>query len=411
MEDVDLERYVLGTAIFDKSARPRIFLKTKEEYFYINRWKKVFRVCKSLYENKKDIDVPVVIAEVTKICDSILQYEVEELELFKSECVDYFIEEMERNYRLRYYRSDVYYGLANKLQEKNVTPEDVEGFLSDALAHGMKLGAPAKIAQIDLAEVMTRLENEKPDYIPTYFEGLDNHIGGLSSGNLIVIGGRTGSGKTALALNIAYNILRKDIGVGFISLEMTTEELSHRLLAISADVDLLNITSKRLYESDRMRINNCYDKLDEMLKRFYPVHGDININSICLLIRKMVKEHNCRAAIIDYVQLIENPEISGGNPYLELKSITRKLKLLALELGIPVVILSQLNRQASARTKPALQDLRDSGSIEQDADIVMFTHFKDEENKEDAQVIIAKGRNVKTGEVDMRFIPEYTRYL
>jgi replicative DNA helicase len=174
-------------------------------------------------------------------------------------------------------------------------------------------------------------------------------------------------------------------------------------------IDLLDLNEKRLAEEDYKLISDKAAKLKTIFDNFQIFDGDVELNDSVFIIRSMVREKGCKVIIVDYLGLITNPEIKN-NLYYEIKSITRRMKLLAKELNVPLILLSQLNRQSAVRNKPVLSDLRDSGSIEQDSDIVMFIYRQKDEVKDKTNLLIAKGRNVRTGEVKFKFIPQNTKF-
>jgi replicative DNA helicase len=181
------------------------------------------------------------------------------------------------------------------------------------------------------------------------------------------------------------------------------------MIAMEAGVDLLDLNEKRLAEKDYAMISEKNERLKKIFDNFHIFDTDVNLNDSVFVIRSMVKEKGCKVIIVDYLGLVTNPEIKN-NLYHEIKSITRRMKLLAKDLNVPLILLSQLNRQSAGRNKPILADLRDSGSIEQDADIVMFIYRPKDDISEKANLLIAKGRNVRTGEVKFRFIPQNTKF-
>ena len=254
--------------------------------------------------------------------------------------------------------------------------------------------------------------------VPTGFRGLDEKTSGFQAGDLIVIAGRPSMGKTALALNIARNSsLETGQPSAVFSLEMSKEQLSLRMLSAEARVDSSRMRGGFLSESDLARINRAAGALYDI-----PIYIDdspaISALEIRAKARRMKMEKSLGLIVIDYLQLMKG-RASAERRELEISEISRSLKALAKELNIPVVALSQLNRKVEDRTnkRPVLSDLRESGAIEQDADVIVFiyrdeVYHKEEDNpnKGIAELLLAKQRNGPIGTVKLTFIERYTRF-
>lgn len=258
--------------------------------------------------------------------------------------------------------------------------------------------------------------------VGTGFFELDRITGGLRAGEMIVIAARPSMGKTALAMNIAeHAALEAKIAVGVFSLEMSRQQLVQRMLCSRARVNLQRVRDGFLSERDFPALTAASSKLAEA-----PLHIDdssaLPILELRAKARRMRSQFHIELLIIDYLQLMRSGSKRGQeNRQVEVSEISSGLKSLAKELGIPLVVLAQLNRQPEARTggKPRLSDLRESGSIEQDADTVALlyrpeVYEEDEDHKRElageAQLIIAKQRNGPVGEIDLTFLKEFTRF-
>jgi replicative DNA helicase len=252
---------------------------------------------------------------------------------------------------------------------------------------------------------------------PTGFQGLDEKTSGFQAGDLVVIAGRPSMGKTALALNMARNAsLETGEPSAIFSLEMSKEQLSLRMLSAEARVDSSRMRGGFLTEKDLARINRAAGALYDL-----PIYIDdspaISALEIRAKARRMKMERSLGLIIVDYLQLMRG-RTTAERRELEISEISRSLKALAKELSIPVVALSQLNRKVEERTnkRPVLSDLRESGAIEQDADVIIFIYRDEVYNKENdqnkgvAELILAKQRNGPIGTVKLAFLEQYTRF-
>ncbi len=256
--------------------------------------------------------------------------------------------------------------------------------------------------------------------VPTGFADLDELTSGLQPADLIIVAARPSMGKTSLVLNIAEHVGTKtDRSVGIFSLEMSKEQLFLRLLTAEARIDAHRLRRGFLGEADWGRLSRAIGTLSEA-KIFVddaPASGVLEMRAKC---RRLAAEHGLHLVIVDYIQLMQGRG-RFENRTLELASISRALKGLAKELRVPIVVLSQLSRAPEARSghRPQLSDLRESGALEQDADVVVFIYREDQyadrgappsENQGVAELIIGKQRNGPTGVVRLAFIREYTRF-
>ena len=284
--------------------------------------------------------------------------------------------------------------------------------------------------------------------IATGMSDLDRMMGGLQSSDLVIVAGRPGMGKTALATNIAFNIAKaytfetKPDGaretlnggvVGFFSLEMSSEQLATRIIAEQSGVPSYKIRRGDISEGEFHRISSAARDM-QAIPFFIDQTGGISIAQLTARARRLKRQRGLDVLVVDYLQLLSGSKSKGDNRVQELTEITTGLKTLAKELNVPVVALSQLSRQVESRDdkRPQLSDLRESGSIEQDADVVMFVYREEYylKNKEPrpgtaehitwmsdmerahgrAEVIIGKQRHGPTGAIDLQFEAEMTRF-
>ena len=254
--------------------------------------------------------------------------------------------------------------------------------------------------------------------VPTGFVDLDEMTRGLQGGDLVIVAARPSMGKTSLVLNIAqYVAALGDQVVGFFSLEMSKESLFLRLLTSEAQIDGHRLMSGAIGGNDYHRISHALEKLNAM-KLFIDDTASIGVLEMRAKSRRLQAEHGLNLLVVDYIQLMSGRG-RFENRTLELASISRSLKGLAKELNVPIVVLSQLSRAPEARSdhRPQLSDLRESGALEQDADVVVLIYRDDVYNKDPnspdagtAELILAKQRNGPTGIVRLAFLREQTRF-
>jgi len=273
-----------------------------------------------------------------------------------------------------------------------------------------------------LADSLDRLEalydrGDSITGVPTGYIDLDERLSGLQPSSLVIIGARPSMGKTALALGMAaHATMEGQVPVLFFSLEMSHSELTQRLLCSEARVDSARIRNGRLLESDWPKISHAIGRLGEA-----PLYIDDNPNLTVMEVRAKARRLKSRLGrlgliVIDYLQLMSGRN-SAENRQVEISEISRGLKILARELEVPVVALSQLSRNLESRAdkRPMLADLRESGSLEQDADVVMFLYRDEVYNPESAdrgtaEIIVSKHRNGPTGITQLAFLDHYTRF-
>ena len=257
---------------------------------------------------------------------------------------------------------------------------------------------------------------EKLSGMESGFIDLDEKISGLNDSDLIIVAARPAMGKSAFVLNIAsYVAMHDKVPVMIFNLEMSKEQLVKRMLSSESEIDSMKINNANLEQEDWIKMADASNRLADV-----PIYIDdtpvLTPSEIRAKCRKAKLEKNIGLIIIDYLQLMES-KTANGSRQQEISEISRGLKILAKELNVPVIALSQLSRATESRAdhRPMLSDLRESGSIEQDADIVMFLHREDYYDKETekknvAEVIIAKNRHGETGTVELAWLGKYTKF-
>jgi len=252
--------------------------------------------------------------------------------------------------------------------------------------------------------------------VPTGYEKLDEMSSGFQKGDLIVLAGRPSMGKTGIALGFAAHAAAEGATVGFFSLEMPAEQLSLRLLSAESGIGHHNIRNASITSDEWIELTSVAARLADM-KLFIDDTAMLSLMDLRTKARKLKAEHNLQLLMIDYLQLIHSTRVHE-NRHQEVSEISRSLKALAKELEVPIIALSQLSRAVDSRMdkRPMLSDLRESGAIEQDADLIMFlyrdvVYNPETENPELAELIIGKQRNGPTGTVYLNFIRELTKFV
>ena len=252
--------------------------------------------------------------------------------------------------------------------------------------------------------------------LPSGFDDIDKLTSGFQSSDLIIVAGRPSMGKTSFVLNVAQHVgIRSERSVGFFSLEMSKEQLFIRMLTAEAEVDSHRFRGGFLTEQDYTSLSQALSRLSDA-RVYIDDSPSIGVLEMRAKARRLKAEHGLDVLVIDYLQLMQGRG-RFENRTQELASISRALKGLAKELDVPVIALSQLSRAPESRTdrRPQLADLRESGALEQDADVVLFVYREEQynptvENENVAEIIIGKQRNGPTGTVQLAFLKQYTRF-
>lgn len=419
--DVDAERSVLGALLIDPSSSSIIFEIMREDYFYLNEHKLLYGGMLSLFEQHKPIDIITCTAEL-KIRGVLIKAGGSKYlsQLINTVPTAAYAEHYAQIVKAQYIKRSLI-ALASRVVERSFDDHgDVKKLLDSIESEIFALSQTylhqdfLELKSI-LAESFERLEEfmkrgNKLRGVPTGFPTLDSRLAGMQDSNLLILAARPGIGKTTLAMNIALYCAQKEkIPVGIFSLEMSKEELVDRLLVGQADIDAWKLKTGRLSTDDYMKLTESSGELSEA-----PIYIDDSPGASILEMRtkarKLKVEKGIKLIIVDYLQLVD-PGKRIENRVQEVSFVSQNLKNLARELRIPVLALSQLSRAVEHRgeKKPQLADLRESGSIEQDADVVMFLYHDSEQedlvdpSKRIVKLYIAKHRNGATGEMDLMF--------
>ena len=285
-----------------------------------------------------------------------------------------------------------------------------------------KLFSSAELLNDIFFELKEKSLNPKLFGLPSGFYDLDSLTQGFQNSDLIIIAGRPSIGKTAFGLNIAINIIKNTkLPVLFFSLEMSKEQIMYRLLSMETNITQIQLRSGKLNQNDWLKLNKIF-KILSKLPFFINDTSSVSIQDLRSKIKTVIFEQNqIGVIIIDYLQLIQNSNVNIENRVQELSKITRSLKAIAREFDVPIIALSQLSRNVENRVdkKPILSDLRESGSIEQDADLVLMLYKNqytdlnqfDENSFQSVELIIAKHRNGPIGSVKLQFDEKRTKFM
>ena len=427
--DLEAEQAVLGSMLTDKDAVIASIETLKPESFYREDNRIIYEAILNLYNNSEPIDIITLKSEL----ESLGKFEqVGGLEYLASlpdkvpttANVQKYINIVEEKGILRNLIRT-----ANEIIELGYDPtEDVEDIMDNAEKKifnimqnkNQKGYTPIKDVLVESFNQLEELYNRKQHItgVPTGFSELDYKTAGFHGSDLILIAARPAMGKSAFALNIATNAATKaNTPVAIFSLEMSKEQMVNRMLCSEAMVDSNKVRTGKLEEDDWVKLAGTIGPLSEAEIYIDDTPG-ISVMEIRAKCRKLKLEKNIGMVVIDYLQLVQASNRRIGSREQEISEISRSLKILAKELNVPVIALSQLSRAVEQRPdhRPMLSDLRESGAIEQDADIVMFLYrddyYNEESEKKDiAEVIIAKHRAGSTGTVELLWLGSYTKFV
>lgn len=437
-QDMEAEMSVLGSLMLDQGAIVQVIDILKAEDFYRENHRLIYGAMQDLFEQHAPIDLLSVASRLKEKKslektggNSYLTELVNNVP--SSSNVQHYAEIVRKKRILRHLIE-----ASNQINQLGYKEEsDLDTILDEAektIFSIARLSFRQKFLKIKdaLEEAWERIDRlhksgNQPRGVPTGFADLDNYLSGLQKSDLVILAARPSFGKTALALDIARHVAcEHKIPVGVFSLEMSSQQLVDRLLAAESQVDSWSIrTGKISTNEDFMRIRNGLERLASA-PLFIEDSASLNIIQMRAMARRLQAElesesgHNLGLLVVDYIQLM-TPRSTTDNPVQQMTEISRSLKSLAKELDVPILAISQLSRAVEQRNPPIprLSDLRESGSIEQDADVVMFIHrqdkYRDMENAEqknvlEAEIRIEKHRNGPTGKVILHFNPKLTTF-
>ncbi|CAN7148661.1 replicative DNA helicase [Bacillus sp. AFS015802] len=428
-QNIEAEQAVLGAIFLEPSALTTTSEILIPEDFYRHSHQRIYNVMLNLGDGGKAVDLITVTEELAA---------AKELEdvggvAYLSELaasvptaanIEYYAKIVEEKSLLRRLIRT-----ATDIASDGYAREDeVDSLLSEAEKNIMEVAQRKNAGAFhNIKDVLVRtydnietLTNRKGDVtgISTGFADLDHMTAGFQRNDLIIVGARPSMGKTAFALNIAQNVaVKAKENVAIFSLEMGAEQLVMRMLCAEGNINAQNLRTGDLTDEDWRKLTMAMGSLSNAGIYIDDTPG-IKVGEIRSKCRRLAQEHGLGMILIDYLQLIQGSGRSGENRQQEVSEISRSLKGLARELQVPVIALSQLSRGVEQRQdkRPMMSDIRESGSIEQDADIVAFLYREDyydkeAENKNIIEIIIAKQRNGPVGNVSLAFVKEYNKFV
>lgn len=417
----EAERSVIGALLIDREAIPRVVDFLRPEHFYNDAHARIFRAALDLYELGSPADL-VTLSEklkehkaLTKVGGSAYLTQLTSsvptaanVEHYGRILQSLFIKR--ELIRLGSTLTELAFDESREASEALDRAE--QQLFSLSQKHLQRVFMPIRDA---LAESFDRLDElhkvgEGLRGVPTGFSDLDDTLAGMQDSNLLVLAGRPGLGKTALALNIAQHVaVEEKIPVGFFSLEMSKEELVDRLLVAQADIDAWRLKTGKLTSDDFEKLSDAMGVLAEA-PLFVDDTPGLSVLEMRTKARRLMSDVGLKLLLVDYLQLAVGRNLE--NRVQEVTEISQGLKNLSRELKIPILAMSQLSRAVEHRgsKQPQLADLRESGAIEQDADVVMFLYRDDEEDLENMKLWIAKHRNGPLRIIDLRFKGDRIRF-
>jgi replicative DNA helicase len=426
-QNIEAEQSVIGSMMLDRDVIPTVTEILKSEDFYRQDHVEIYEAIMDLFERAEPVDI-ITVSDQLRIRGSLDN-------VGSLEYLTHLVNSVPTTANVRHYSKIVEEkSLLRKLIRTSTdivnlgyeANEEVEYVLDKAEKNifdilqkrNLKGMSPIKDVLVDTFNRLEELYNNKGHItgVPTGFADLDFKTAGLQNSDLILIAARPAMGKTAFALNIAQHAaVHARVPVAIFNLEMSKDQLVNRMLCSEAMVDSQRMRTGKLEDDDWTKIAHALGPMSDA-----PIYIDdtpgVSIMDIRAKCRRLKLEKNLGLIVIDYLQLMQGRGKNDSRQQ-EVSEMSRGLKILAKELSVPIITLSQLSRAAETRTdhRPMLSDLRESGAIEQDADIVMFIYRDDyynpdTEKKNVAEVIIAKHRNGSTGTVELAWLGQFTKF-
>ena len=431
-QDIEAEKSLLGAIMLDENVLPEIITVISPNDFYDKNHQVIFEAMRNLYDSHRPIDLLT------------LTDELKSLKKLKSIGGAAYLTELS-NFVLAASHAKAYADIVRKAATQRKLIKAGTEIVNKAYEDGAQIdeligkaeqelfAVSDKVVRSDyrpmgdlLSDAFERIETLQKDKgalrgLKTGFRDIDKKTAGFQKGDLIIVGARPAMGKTTFAQNLAYNIANiNNKGVLFFSMEMAANEIIERMISDVSGVNNWKIRTGNVSDEEFAKIGDAMAEMEQL-----PIYIDdtssMNIMELRNKARRAMHDHEIGIIIVDYLQLIAGSDRYAGNRVQEVTEISRGLKILARELDIPVIALAQLSRNVTGRDnpRPVLSDLRESGSIEQDADLVMFIHRPDYYKQNDdnfeptniTELLIAKHRHGEVGKVELYFHPELLRFM
>ncbi len=431
-QDLNAEKSLLGAILLSDTSFPDILEKLSARDFYDESHQKIFQAMVNLYNNHRPIDLMTTTSELRseKNLKSVggAAYLTELTNFVPTAAHASAYAEIVAECATRRRLIDAGTSIVERAYEENSNIVDLLGGAEKDLFRVTDKTIKSDYVALEdlLVDAFERIEDLHKNKgslrgLKTGFKDLDDKTAGLQPGDLIIVGARPAMGKTTFAQNIAYNVATiNKRGVLFFSMEMAAQQIVDRMIADVAGVDSWRLRTGNVSDEDFDKIGDAMGEMGET-----PVYIDDTSTMTVLELRNKARraahDHDIGLIIVDYLQLIAGDDRYAGNRVQEVTEISRGLKQLARELNVPVIALAQLSRNVTSRDdpRPVLSDLRESGSIEQDADIVMMLHRvdyyhmneDDYENTNITELLIQKHRNGSIGKIELYFHPELLRFM
>ena len=430
---LDAEKAVLGSAFLSESALQKICDELTNEHFYNDANRKIFETLQELNDGRTPVDLTIL---TNKLNDKKILSEVGNVE-YLSEVIDSVPSASNVDYYINIVKEKM---VGRKIietateiaNEAYSSSDSIYDILDNAEMKMFRIGNMRKTTEFQRIQDVAYREQANIEKLAeqgseitglaTGFDDFDRLTAGLQPNQFIIVAARPAMGKTAFALNLAtYAAMHSDKSVAVFNLEMSVEQLANRILQSLGQINGSKMRTGRLEHNDWKRLNEAISKLSDVNLYLDDTPG-ITIGEIRSKCRRLANsDKGLGLVVIDYLQLVSGPSKSLGNRQQEVSEISRSLKTMALELGVPVIALAQLSRAVEAREdkRPLMSDLRESGSIEQDADIVSFLYRDDYYNKEArrddnasiTEFIIGKNRNGPTKTIELLFRKDTSTFV
>lgn len=431
-QDIVAEKSLLGALMLNENSLPEVMAIVKPADFYEEKHQAIFEAMTNLYDSHRPVDLLTLTSELRslkklkQIGGAPYLTELSNFVPVASHAKAYADIVRKTSIQRKLIKAGT--EIAAGAYEDGALIDDLVGKAEQELFEVSDKIVRSEYRSMsdlltDAFDRMEELKNNKGALrgLKTGFRDIDKMTAGLQKGDLVIVGARPAMGKTTFAQNLTYNIASiNKKGVLFFSMEMAANEIIERMLSDVSGVDNWRIRTGNVSDEEYTKIGDAMAELSEL-----PIYIDdtssMTIMELRNKARRAMHDHDIGIVIVDYLQLIQGSDRYAGNRVQEVTEISRGLKILARELSIPVIALAQLSRNVTGRDnpRPVLSDLRESGSIEQDADLVMFLHRPDyykqnDDNYEETHItelIIAKHRHGAVGKIQLYFHPELLRFM